>query len=401
MRTHLDRVRHAALSCARAFPVVLAISLGACTTADLRPRESLPPEDTAQSALIGGSYTFERPEVGSISIGGGGCTATLVGPRLVVTAAHCIDYVTRETVGNYGTFEIRRFAGDRQVYRVQRMAAFMAAREVIGPDDVAILQLATAVPADIATPAGLVTTEPARGTPVTIYGYGCQRRGGGGSFSKQSIRYRWGDTTAALCPGDSGGPTMAADGLVIATNSGYYGGSSGPDEFGRVYRVRTRIDAVIARWGETLGTGSPMTPPMSVDAGATDAGMGGERPDAFTPPAEPPPPGASPCDRPTCEEATAVMGCGWCDATGRGIRIGAMAEALEPCPSGYRVDPSDCGGAARSTCGPWSGISQFTCRRGRTQFVRCDEGGVPQFLTCPAGYLCNAGSTERRCFLTR
>ena len=161
MRTHLDRVRHAAPSCARAFPVVLAISLGACTTADLRPRESLPPEDTAQSALIGGSYTFERPEVGSISIGGGGCTATLVGPRLVVTAAHCIDYVTRETVGNYGTFEIRRFAGDRQVYRVQRMASFMAAREVIGPDDVAILQLATAVPADIATPAGLVTTEPA------------------------------------------------------------------------------------------------------------------------------------------------------------------------------------------------------------------------------------------------
>jgi hypothetical protein len=195
---------------------------------------------------------------------------------------------------------------------------------------------------------------------------------------------------------------MAEDGLVIATNSGYYGGSSGPDEFGRVYRVRARIDAVIARWGETLGSGSPMTPPpMSTDAGRADAGMGDGAPDAYTPPAPPPPPGAGPCERATCEEATEVVGCGWCDATGRGIRIGAMGEALEPCASGFRVDPADCGGAARSTCGPWSGIAQYTCRRGRTQFVRCDEGGVPQFLTCPAGYLCNAGSTERLCYRSR
>lgn len=400
MRTHPIRVRCAAPTCARVnlLPLTaLLVGLAACTSADLRPRESMPPEDVAHSTLVGGSYTYERPEVGSISIGGGGCTATLVGPRLVVTASHCVGYTSRDTVGNYGTFEIRRSSGDRQVYRVQRIAAYMGSAEVIGPDDVALLQLATAVPESIATPAGLVSVEPARGTPVTIYGYGCQRRGGGGSFSKQSIRTTWGTVTSTLCPGDSGGPTMTDDGLVIQANSGYYGGDRGPDEFGRVYRVRSRIDATIARWGETLGSGGSMPPPPPPPPPSADAG----RPDAYTPPPPPPPPGSGPCAQATCEESTAIVGCGWCDATGRGIPIGAMGEALEACPSGFRVDPSDCGAAERSTCGPWSGISTYTCRRGRTQFVRCDEGGVPTFLTCPAGYYCNAGSTERLCYRSR
>lgn len=383
--------------------VALALGLSACEApGGFRPR-SVAPADVTRGELVGGSYTYERPEVGSIAIGGGWCTATLVGPRLVITASHCVDYRSREAIGNYGTFEIRRRSGDSQVYRVQRIAAYMGSAEVIGPDDVALLELASSVPPDVATPAGLVTSEPARGTPVTIYGYGCQRRGGGGAFSKQKIRTTWGAVTSTLCPGDSGGPTITDDGLVVQTNSGYYGGDRGPDEFGRVYRTRSRIDETVRRWGASLGSGSPTPPPSAPDSGG--AGDGGGPRDAgalasdagMAPPPPPPAPGSG-CDQPTCEAATELVGCGWCDATGRGVRIGARGEALEPCSSGFRVEVSDCSGAARSTCGPWSGVTTYTCRQGRTQFVRCAEGGVPELLTCPSGYLCNAGSTERLCY---
>jgi V8-like Glu-specific endopeptidase len=391
---HRSRAEGTTLSCAFTLLIVLGLSCAGCEApGGFRPR-AIPPADIASGELVGGSYTYERPEVGSIAIGGGWCTATLVGPRLVVTASHCVDYTSRDTVGNYGTFEIRRRAGDSQVYRVQRIAAYMASAEVIGPDDVALLELATAVPSDVATPAGLVSTEPARGTAVTIYGYGCQARGGGGAFSKQKIRTTWGTVTSTLCPGDSGGPTITDDGLVVQTNSGYYGGDRGPDEFGRVYRVRARIDATVARWGDTLGSGAP-APPADAGAGIADAGPLPR--DGGAPPPPPPPVGTG-CDQPSCEAATALLGCGWCDATHRGVRIGARGEALEPCASGFRVEVSDCSGDAVSTCGPWSGITEYTCRQGRTQFVRCAEGGVPEFLTCPTGYLCNAGSTERLCY---
>jgi hypothetical protein len=366
--------------------VVLSVaSSSACAVEDLRPRDLAASEDP----LIRGEYTYERPEVGSIS----GCTATLVGPRLVVTAAHCLGYGSRTSPGRYGTFNIRRRSGDSQRYTIERYVSYASS---LGADDVAIIRLASEVPTDVATPARLASTNPGEGSGVTIYGYGCQRRGTSGSWAKQKVRVSWGRSSANLCPGDSGGPTMTDDGQVVRVNSGYWLDSEGLDIFGSVPRVYSRIARTVAGWGDSLGGGSPL--PMPSDAGAPDASRA---PDAWTmspPPPPPEPDPENPCAQPTCAEATALPGCGWCDATGRGIRVGGMGEALEPCARGFRVDPGDCGTTERSTCGPWADYPDYTCRRNRTQFVRCTEGNAPEFLTCPSGYTCNPGSTVRRCY---
>lgn len=353
------------------------------------------PEDPVSAApgspLVGGTYTYDRPEVGSIS----GCTATLVGPRLVITAAHCLGYRSRTSPGRYGSFEIRRSRGDSQRYTIRRYVSY---GRTVGRDDVALIQLESAVPDSIATPAGLAATTPSDGTPVTIYGYGCQRRGTSGTWAKQEIDTSWGRTTTTLCPGDSGGPTITPDGEVVAINSGYWVDRVGADIFGLVPVVFSRIGRTVSDWGEAIGDGTPDPPPTpdpdagtpSLDAGPpADAGM------------EMPPPGPpieGPCSQPTCEAATSLPGCGWCDDLSAGIRVGAYGEALEPCHSGYRLNPSDCGSVERSTCGPWAAYPEYTCRRGRTQFVRCTEGQPPEFKTCPYGYYCPPGSTYLMCY---
>jgi hypothetical protein len=264
----------------------------------------------------------------------------------------------------------------------------------VGADDVAIIRLASEVPASVATPARLASANPADGSGVTIYGYGCQRRGTRGTWAKQKVRVSWGRSSANLCPGDSGGPTMSDDGQVVRVNSGYWLDAAGLDIFGSVPRVYSRIERTVSGWGDSLGGGSPL--PTPTDAGAADANA---TPDAWSMSPPPPPPDPeNPCAQATCAEATALPGCGWCDATGRGVRVGGMGEALEACASGFRLDPADCGTTERSTCGPWAEYRDYTCRRGRTQFVRCIEGNTPEFLTCPSGYLCNSGSTVRRCY---
>jgi hypothetical protein len=364
-------------------------SIPACTT-ELGARA---PFALGDEGLVSGAYTYDRPEVGSIS----GCTATLVGPRLVLTAAHCLDYGSRTSPGRWGTFEIRRAAGDAQRFTIERYVSF---GRTVGADDVALIRLASEVPASVAIPAGIARTEPSSGTPVTIFGYGCQVRGSSGRWAKQRLDTTWGRRTTNLCPGDSGGPTITPSGEVVRINSGYWLDAVGADIFGSVPVVHARLLAQAAAWGDSFGAGAPSpgadAGSFTPDAGSPPRDAGSFTPDAGAPP--PPPPGDGPCAQPTCGEATALPGCGWCDATGRGIRVGAYGEALEPCASGYRLNPEDCGAAPRSTCGPWSGITTFTCRRGATQFVRCVEGGTPEFLTCPSGYTCAPGSTERMCY---
>lgn len=336
--------------------------------------------------VVGGTVTLDNPHIGSIS----GCTATLVAPNVIITAAHCVDFRS----GSYSdTFTIRKADGTTHRSRITEIVSY--SRGELGPSDITVGRLAADVPSSVATPAPLAAADPARGETITIYGYGCTRRGSGTDWQKRRFSFPMGTTSRNLCPGDSGGPVITPRGEVLRINSGYYT-HTGEDIYGHVPTYHSRIVAQIARWYTgTLpgpGGGGGSTP----DSGDGDASM----------PPPPPPPPADRCNAManSCGTCTPIAGCGWCGASNSCVSVDASGNPTSACAGGFALNPPDCsgggggGGGGGDSCGIYAPFPEFTCRRTTTGFARCRPGGSPEFLNCPSGYSCQPGSRVLRCY---
>jgi len=143
-------------------------------------------------------------EVVGIKTGNAGCTATIVGPKVVVTAAHC---------GNNGDTSTFTLGGTSFSGKFERSSLYPAQDH-----DVAVIILTSEVVKgthvdNYSTVGGTAVV----GQTLTLLGYGCTQPGGGGapdgklrfgtakmkSFSGFDVVSGGG---AALCFGDSGGP---------------------------------------------------------------------------------------------------------------------------------------------------------------------------------------------------
>jgi len=364
-------------------------------------------EGRRENTLLSGRYTFDRPEVGSIRVGGGACTATLFGSaRTVITAAHCVSYGTTRSPGNHGTFTLAPSEGQSHEYVIRQYVSYGSSRE--GSEaDVALIQLGEAVPASVAVPDPPPAAHPERGTPVAIYGYGCQNRGSqSGRFAKQVFEYDWGSETRNLCPGDSGGPTITPDGEVVSVNSAYLIGP-GTDLFGDVVAYLDELHAQVVDWAEGEDV---------VWIGDAPGGGGGDIDDGGDGGGDPTPPDR--CARhASCGACTGDASCGWCgrcaqlavDDGGNVIGEGCTSELiLEPAQCGGDGDGGGGGGGgddggggggggrAGEDCGAWAAFTEWTCDAAAVQFIRCGARGL-EFQVCPEGYYCPPGATTVEC----
>jgi V8-like Glu-specific endopeptidase len=182
------------------------------------------------------------------------CTATVISPTVLLTAAHCAvgwnyEYNPAQNADPFGTeggWTAASYALANPLYSGDPQN---------GGHDVAVVILAS----PIATAPSALGTVPSVGQTVRAVGYGLQQAGGGGnagskqqkSFPVASIStHEWVAGPNDTCHGDSGGPVFDASGAIIGTTS--YGDNAdcnGNDHFMRIDDNLAWLQQAIATYG--------------------------------------------------------------------------------------------------------------------------------------------------------
>jgi V8-like Glu-specific endopeptidase len=202
-----------------------------------------------EQAVAGGTKDTTHAAVGAVSGKyGGGCTATLIGRRTVLTAAHC---VTKDKP--YDVAELPVTFTDHRGFNFEAEAA------VVTPlipgsfveRDLAIVRLKTKVPGVV--PSYISTQAPKSGETITLVGRGwgglsefpgVTRVGTNTVTSVTPGSFTFSNTAgAAICKGDSGGPSYALRGGQDQVVGVHSAGTAG--ECGAPYGTGfdTRVDA--------------------------------------------------------------------------------------------------------------------------------------------------------------
>jgi len=166
------------------------------------------------SAIVNGAETSLHPAVGALLSGGSaGCTATLVGPRTVLTAAHCVE------ANGSVVFYPHQFSG----------TGYTAEHVTVHPDyaggnksDLAVVRLTEEVAG--VTPLPIAAQAPVVGQHVELYGFGKTGEDLGEFGTKRRTINTIAEVSGQIfsvfgaesdkgnvCDGDSGGPTLTLE----------------------------------------------------------------------------------------------------------------------------------------------------------------------------------------------
>ncbi|WP_246504913.1 S1 family peptidase [Microvirga antarctica] len=218
-------------------------------------------------AIVGGAPddgALSRASVMVLSSKGGVCSAVVLAPDVVLTAAHCVTGADQYRV------HFRDEANEPVLIAPQTIAVHpgydaKAIEKRTRSIDLALVRLPESLPARFDA-APLTAVRPTKGDPVTVAGYGLSQEGVAkttGTFRSAALSVvepygpsqilLWTDGKGAIgaCQGDSGGP-MASGDVVVAITSWSAGTKTakcgGTTQGILVGPQRSWIDRVAAGW---------------------------------------------------------------------------------------------------------------------------------------------------------
>ena len=189
----------------------------------------------AAAAIVGasgGSHPMARSSVMVLGSRGSVCTAVVLAPDVVLTAAHCVAAAEQRVHWKGADGSPVLVAPSA----VARHPGYSAGAETTRRRsiDLALVRLPSPLPSSF-VPASLSGSIAVKGAAVTVAGYGVAREGDGrssGTFRAASLSVIephgpgrilvWasgGAAEAGACQGDSGGPFIGDDGAVLAIAS--------------------------------------------------------------------------------------------------------------------------------------------------------------------------------------